>query len=237
VATDLFKTLDTISAFHNYNSWIFENIQPYLKGDVLDVGSGIGDVAKYYFNAPAVKKVVLSDASEEMMPVLRERFVQDKRFDIMTIDISGPAQAVGKLGQIADTITCINVLEHIEDDAHALANIRSLLKPNGNFVLMVPALSAIYGTLDSLVGHYRRYDKKMVRGIADKSGLYVKEQFYMNMVGIFSWFVAGRILKRKKFDPTPCKTLDNMVPIIKAMEKCLKPPIGQSLITICGKQA
>ncbi len=129
----------------------------------------------------------------------------------------------------------ISVLEHIEDDARALDNIRLLLKQEGRLVLMVPALPAIYGTLDKLVGHYRRYTKKTLTPLLQNHGFKIERQFYMNIFGVVSWFTAGRILKYKIFDPVSCRRLDRFVPIFEKLETFVKPVIGQSLITVCRK--
>ena len=233
--TDLFKTLNTISTFNCYTSWIHQNIRPYLSGNVLDIGSGIGDVAKHYLEDPGVSRVILSDGFDEMLSVLEQKFIQDRRVEVLRMNISDTANIPAQLKKFFDSITCINVIEHIEDDVQALKNMRDLLNERGNLVVMVPAIPAIYGTLDSLVGHYRRYTRRTFRDTALKAGFVVKRQFYMNMPGIVSWFIAGRILKRRQFDSVPCKTLDNVVPFIQFLEKCIKPPIGQSLITVCGK--
>jgi hypothetical protein len=129
------------------------------------------------------------------------------------------------------------VLEHIEDDVQALKNAGQMLKKDGALVIMIPALPAIYGTLDSLVGHYRRYTKRSFETAAVAAGFAVKEQFFMNMPGIVTWFIAGRILRCNKFDPKPCRALDNIVPLIQRLEKCVKPPIGQSLISVCARSS
>jgi SAM-dependent methyltransferase len=235
MATDLFKTLDTISAFHNYNSWIFRNLKPYLSGTVVDVGSGIGVIANYYKDHEDVTRVVLTDGFDEMLNILKEKFSQDEMYSIIPMDISNTAAIPDSLKNSADCVTCINVLEHIEDHEGALSNMRLLLKNKGYLALMVPALPVIYGSLDTLVGHYRRYTQKTLRSVLQKSGFKMEKLYYMNMFGVISWFIAGRILNYKSFDPASGKRLDSVVPIFEKLESRIKPIIGQSLIAVCRK--
>jgi ubiquinone/menaquinone biosynthesis C-methylase UbiE len=54
-------------------------------------------------------------------------------------------------------ITCLNVLEHIEDDAGALTQLRRILKPGGRLALTVPAGKTLCDLYDDVHFHYRRY--------------------------------------------------------------------------------
>ena len=71
-----------------------------------------------------------------------------------------------------DTVVCVNVLEHIEDDIRALRLFRELVAPtNGRVLIFVPAVPAAYGPLDAALGHHRRYVKRTLRTAFDKAGL------------------------------------------------------------------
>ena len=60
-----------------------------------------------------------------------------------------------------DTVFCVNVLEHIEDDAAALATFTRVVQPGGHVLIWVPAMPAAYGPLDAELGHHRRYTKRV----------------------------------------------------------------------------
>jgi len=61
-------------------------------------------------------------------------------------------------GTTYDVVCAFEVLEHIADDAAALAGWLPLVKPGGHLVLSVPSEPHRFGPWDELVGHYRRYD-------------------------------------------------------------------------------
>ena len=82
-----------------------------------------------------------------------------------------------------DTIFSLNVLEHIEDDRATLINARHILQPGGRLILVVPAHKQLYGTMDRAIGHYRRYDKKMMGALLDSVGLKLEMSKYLNMPG------------------------------------------------------
>jgi len=229
---EMLETLTTISDSHRYNEWIYEQFKEHLSGCVLDIGSGIGDIAKHYVQQQGVDKVILADYSEDMVVRLREKFGRSEKFAVLKMDIVADDCFALVPPQSVDVITCSNVLEHIEDHGAVLTKMRKLLKPGGKLLILVPALPAIYGTLDRLVGHCRRYTKKSLRNALETSGFTVERQFYMNMFGVVTWFMAGRVLRHQKFDQDACRALDRLVPALRFLESGYKPLWGQSLIAV-----
>jgi len=227
----LFEVLSVLRGSPRYNDWVYRRIERYLKGVVWDVGSGLGDIARQFLS-PTIEEVILSDCAEEMLQVLKTTPFPLRKYRITQLDITNPQILHDQTAGIADTVTCINVLEHIHDDVTALKHMKHLLKKGGKVIIFVPALPVIYGTLDTYVEHYRRYTKKTLRAVFEQAGFVVKEAYYMNMFGIIMWFFAGRILKQKKFHKDACRMLDSMVPFLRAMEHFGSPPLGQSLIMV-----
>jgi len=83
--------------------------------------------------------------------------------------IQGDAAAVAPRGPF-DVICAFEVLEHIEDDAGALADWRSRLRPGGQIILSVPAHQGRFGPADVLVGHYRRYPPEGLERLLIRQG-------------------------------------------------------------------
>jgi SAM-dependent methyltransferase len=231
MSSDMFKTLSVIRGSHRYNAWLYSSIKPHLQGVVLDIGSGLGEIARH-FQEPCVEEVILSDYDPLMVDALKATTLPLKKYRLLALDITDPKVVTELPGGIADTITCINVLEHIEEDVAALKHMKHLLKKGGKVVIFVPSLQAIYGTLDSLVGHHRRYTKRTLRAALQEAGFSVKDGYYMNMFGILTWFLAGRILKQKEFHKRACHMLDKIVPALRKLESLGNPPLGQSLIMV-----
>ncbi len=74
----------------------------------------------------------------------------------------------------------------------------AVLPAGGRIVLIVPAFQALYGPIDGLLGHYRRYSKKSLREVAERAGVIPERLRYMNFVGFFSWWFNSHILKRNR---------------------------------------
>ena len=70
-----------------------------------------------------------------------------------------------------DLVCAFEVLEHLADDAGALADWARFVAPGGHLMLSVPAFQARFGPMDTRVGHYRRYEPAQLAGLLTAAGL------------------------------------------------------------------
>ncbi len=100
-----------------------------------------------------------------------------------------------ELGEVADRhydlIGAFDVIEHIEDDAGALASIAAKLKPSGKFVMTVPAHQWMWSAHDVVNHHKRRYSMRSLRRLIDASPLTLQRIGYFNSL-LFPLAVAER---------------------------------------------
>ncbi|MDQ3010501.1 MAG: class I SAM-dependent methyltransferase, partial [Acidobacteriota bacterium] len=129
---------------------------------------------------------------------------------------------------------CLNVLEHIEDDQFALAQMHRALSPGGKLALLVPAHRILYGEFDRAVGHYRRYEKRELAGKLKQAGFDVREMKFFSLLAMLPWLINGRLLKRNYLPAGQANLADRLVPLLK-LEKLIGPPCGLSLIAIAQK--
>jgi SAM-dependent methyltransferase len=87
-----------------------------------------------------------------------------------------------------DTICAFEVLEHIEDDAEALAEWFDKLHPGGSLVLSVPARQTRFAAADRIAGHFRRYEP---REMSEKLELTGFTDIHVELYG----FPAGHLLE------------------------------------------
>ena len=219
----------------NYHRWVYDQFEPYLGRRLLDVGGGTGNHTELLLNS---QRLVIVDAAKECLEALQKRHGKQPHVRIVHGDINDPqVQAIG-IEERIDSITCFNVLEHIEDDLGALKSMQSILTPSrGRLLLFVPALHLLKGTLDDAAGHYRRYNKSELRNLFSECGFTVITMFYMNAFGALGWFINGRILKQTNLSADSVSkqiiAYDRMVvPVISRLERLIRPAIGQSLIAV-----
>jgi SAM-dependent methyltransferase len=133
-----------------------------------------------------------------------------------------------------DTIVCLNVLEHIEDHRATLQDCAAVLPTGGRLVLLVPAMPALYGTLDVHLQHFRRYQKEPLRQLLRETGFEPDDLRYVNRLAVFGWWLSSRVLKRKVLPKDQLLVFKLMMPLLKLEEK--RPPsFGLSLLALARR--
>jgi ubiquinone/menaquinone biosynthesis C-methylase UbiE len=224
--------LEIMASARNYRNWMFRQIAPYVGERILEVGCGIGNFTSLLMDR---ELVVATDVYAPCVNYMKTRLGGSPKVIPIELDISDPA-ALELAGHEFDTVICLNVLEHVEDDLRALSHMQSVLRPGGRLVLLVPAFQFLYGTVDESLDHYRRYNRKTLLPRMRAAGFQVERSFYMNVIGMGGWFLNNRILKRREENAGQIEMFDRYIaPLAERVEKIIPPPFGLSLIAIGQK--
>ncbi len=130
---------------------------------------------------------------------------------------------------------CLNVVEHLADDVAALRNIWNALAEGGRAIVLVPCGPWLYGSLDEVLGHYRRYTREQLVQVAQQAGFRVEQVLKFNRPGVVAWWLNGRILRRKTFGLGQIRMLNVLTPVFRRVDRWLPlPPL--SIIAILRKQ-
>jgi len=113
----------------------------------------------------------------------------------------------------------------------SLQAIRRMLAPAGRLILLVPALPALYGTIDKALGHHRRYKRAPLTSLLEATGFKVAHVEYFNLAGVPGWWFAGRVLRRQMIPAASLKLYDALVPLFR-LERLIPWRVGQSIIAI-----
>lgn len=226
------ETLARISKLDALNRWIVDVIRPYMGRRILEVGCGIGNLTGEFLGRDLL---VSTDVNDEYVETVRRRFGdQGGRFEALALDIEKDA-VDGLVAYGFDTVICLNVLEHVKDDARALASMHQMLRPGGQLLLLVPALKLLFGSLDVYVDHWRRYSKGELVQKLERAGFEIDRVFYMHLLGAVGWWLNSRVLKSRILPEGQIGIYDRIVPVLRWVEERAHPPIGLSLIAIARK--
>ncbi len=189
----------------NWKKYFSSKIKPYIKGDILEVGAGFGANTKYLLTSNSNSwtfvepdSILASQISEqtsginiskEIIVGTIDSLVEDKKFD---------------------TIIYIDVLEHIKESVEEIEKIKSHLKTGGHLIILVPAFQFLFNEFDARIGHFRRYDKPLLR-IEINYRLVEKKLFYLDSCGFLASLANKLILKKSAINVGQVKFWDRFL--------------------------
>jgi SAM-dependent methyltransferase len=128
-----------------------------------------------------------------------------------------------------DFVLCQNVLEHVHEDAAAVAALARSLRRGGRLALLVPAGPRLFGPLDRAYGHERRYTPNGLRALIEGSGLGLLDLRPFNLLGVPGWWVKSRT-GATSLGKHSLAAYEALLPVWRPLERRLRPPWGLSLI-------
>lgn len=228
------QDLEALAELPHYTGWILEQFQDHLHGRVIEVGAGIGNVAVRYIDQ--VDHALLVEPAANLHERLQARVRDRAHVRVVQAFLEDVPQELLRIP--FDAAVMVNVLEHIEDDQRVLQKLHEVLRPGGAVCIFVPALPQLFGTLDEIVDHVRRYRKAELGQKLENSGFRIERLEYLDLLGIVPWWLAGQVLKRRQYDALGAQAYDRVgVPVTRALEHTLhrllgRTPVGKSLVAV-----
>lgn len=220
--------LKVLSAATNYQNWMYRQIAPYIGQRVLEVGAGIGNFTSLLLDR---ELVVATDKYRMCVECLSARHGARLKVRPFRLDLADPGPQLDDTR--FDTVICLNVLAHVEDDERALRYMASRLVPQGRVIIIAPAFQFLYGRIDRVVEHYRRYTRKELSAKMSRSGFKVERAFYMNALGMAGWFFISRVLREEGESEAQINFTDRfVVPLAERLERLIPPPFGLSVVAV-----
>jgi len=223
--------LDAFASAPNFNRWMADTIRPYVGKNVLEIGAGMGNLTRQLL--PGRKRYVATDIDREHLERLSNRLSHRPHLQIAELNAAVPDNHAPFQGQM-DTVICLNVLEHIEDDLEALRNIRCMLQDGGRAVILVPSGQSIFNSLDEELGHFRRYSEDQLRERMAAAGFDVETVLHFNRASRPGWWLNGTILKRRTISRLQLRNFDRMVWLLRRVDAYL--PWSQTSIIGIGRR-
>jgi len=213
-----------------YLRWQMSRFLPHLGRRILEIGCGVGGIIDLL---PKKELILGVDIDEEVLAYAAERHRRREECRFERLDFSALRDDQARLASMRfDTIVCINLLEHIEDDVAALEAMRAILVPGGILALLVPAHPALYGEYDKTDGHFRRYTKRELGEKVSRAGLTPAGLRHFNAAGAVGWWIKYKLLRSRVHGSTDFRLMNALLPILDPLERVIPPPFGLSLTTV-----
>ena len=211
----------------NYRSALLAEFEPFLLGQVLEIGAGIGQITEILLQKPRIRRLIAVEPNARFANQLHSKFPQ--------LEIVRGTIADVPATEVIDTIISINVLEHIEADEGELSSYQQRLTAHqGTLCLFVPARPEIFAPIDRDFGHFRRYTRTELRTKLNAVGFAIQRLVYFNLLGYFAWWFNFCLLKKHGFAANQVRLFNRHIfPLQHQFEtRIVRPPIGQSLLAV-----
>jgi glycosyltransferase involved in cell wall biosynthesis len=165
-----------------------------LNGDILEVGAGSGSFSQSI--SEVATHLVSIEPSKKYHDELAMKLVGIRNSESFCGTLS---EFVGSTCESAqprkfDVVMYTHVLEHIADDVSELKLARQQLLPDGKAIVVVPSMPRLYGSVDSLSGHQRRFTSNELKAVAEMAGFEVESLRYFNSIAIIPYWFLYRIV-------------------------------------------
>ncbi len=223
------QELDIFSHARNWKRYWVSSIAPWVRGDVLEVGAGIGANTPFLQN-PRVSSWTCLEPDPKLAQRLAKAIREDERCSHCDCRARTTADLIGTAEY--DCLLYIDVLEHIEHDRDELERSARLLRKGGSIVVLSPAHQFLFSPFDAAIGHYRRYNRESLTACGPES-LKLKSMFYLDSVGFFA-SAANRFLLSQSY-PTlkQIQFWDNvLVPLSRVADLLLFRRAGKTIVGV-----
>jgi SAM-dependent methyltransferase len=225
--------LDLFAAVWNWKAYWSRQLRPFLSGDILEVGAGIGSNTRFLDPGGAGRWVCL-----EPDPELTGQLVKN-------LEATEPGRSYEAIcgileslaGQRFDTIVYIDVLEHIDNDREELNRAASHLRPGGRVVVLSPAHQRLFSPFDAAIGHFRRYDRPMLRAISPAS-LRLERLIYLDCAGLILSSANMLLLRQSMPTKAQLRFWDQwIIPVSRVLDRLFRYSVGKTIIAVWRKEA
>jgi 2-polyprenyl-3-methyl-5-hydroxy-6-metoxy-1,4-benzoquinol methylase len=224
--------LEMLSIAPCFHRWMADTISPYMGTRVLEIGAGMGNLSRLLCRRR--KRYIATDLNAEYVEQLRMAFRHRPLVEVARLDTENPDDFRPFEGTL-DTVICLHILEHLADDRAALGRMRTLLQPGGRLILLAPNDPSAFGTLDTALGHQRRYTKGQLTRQLEETGYDVEQILDFNRISMPGWKIAGRILKLGTVSTAALKIFDRFVWLWRKIDSGL-PWEPMSIVAIARRR-
>jgi SAM-dependent methyltransferase len=223
------EELELFAVARNWKSYWANRVRPFVAGDVLEVGAGIGSNT-FFLASDKCKRWVCLEPDQELATQLRSTLAETAtplRYEV----VCGTIQSL-RLNDKFDTIIYIDVLEHIENDREELANAASFLHPGGRIIVLSPAHQSLYSPFDESIGHFRRYNRAMLQSITPPA-LRPMKVAYLDSAGLVLSFANMKLLRQSMPTKAQLRVWDKwVIPVSRLLDRCLFGAVGKSIVGV-----
>lgn len=225
--------LESFSHALRWKAYVRKVLHPYIAGDVVELGAGIGETTKAVRPGSGAATWLCVEPDKELASRVTTACEAGGLGTGVTTMV-GTIEDI-PLSSTFDTALYVDVLEHIEDDRGELVAVARRLRSGGRIVVLSPAWPFLFSAFDAAIGHHRRYTKASLRALTPE-GATIEAAFYLDSFGMLA-SAANKILMQRSL-PTLRQVLvwDRlMIPVSRLLDPLTGRKFGRSVVMVWRK--
>jgi len=223
------RELDLFEKGTTWKRYYARRLRPWIRGRVLEVGAGIGATTPFLQHESVVSWLCLEPDPGNLIRLLER--LEHLPPSVPTESRAGTLHDL-PLSPAFDTILYVDVLEHIADDRGELSAARDRLRADGSIVVLAPAHRFLFSPFDAAIGHFRRYDRRMLAAVTPE-GLDLVRCFYLDAAGLVASLGNRLFLQADQPTSTQIRIWDRyLVRLSRILDPCLFHVVGKSVVGI-----
>lgn len=231
------RELELLSDTPTSTRLILKQFDHLLGMNILEIGAGLGQISSMLVKngrlitslEPDPKLCTQLEASTQSLGV---------RSFPSTLEQALSSNQISR-DEKFDSIVIVNVLEHIENDIQELQIAKDVLSPDGKIIIFVPAMPSLYGSMDAISGHFRRYRRTELEAVVRAAGLETKSMHYFDPIGVLPYWLSYRVLNRQTLGTSSVALYDKVIiPMSIFLSRLIRSRgLGKNLIMIAGPES
>jgi SAM-dependent methyltransferase len=148
---------------------VLEGVELPSNARLLDAGCGSGRTLDELAHHGAVRGIELNP--------MGVRAARGRGHEVA----EAPVEKIPYPGESFDLVTCLDVIEHTDDDVAALAELHRVTRAGGRLIVTVPAHPRLWSRHDEVNGHRRRYTSHSLERAAVTAGWRIERRTGFNV--------------------------------------------------------
>ena len=210
-----------------------QRLSPFISGDVLEVGAGIGGSSRWLCTLPHIRSWLALEPDAGLLEECRRNIAEvclvPWEVRVGTLDCIAPERRF-------DTLLYLDVLEHISEDRAELRRASELLHPGGRLVILAPAHPRLYTPFDAAIGHYRRYTRGSLTAVVPNR-LQVEWLGYLDSAGLLASLANRLLLHQELPGPRQIRFWDSwLVPVSRRCDWLTGYRVGKTVLGVWRRE-
>lgn len=201
-----------------YTDWLCSILRPELGDTVFELCAGVGTFSARLMGRRL--RYLATDPDPLHLHALQNRFLRTPNVEVAPCRPQSPEDFAPWAGQF-DSALAVNVLESLDDPLAALRGLAAVLRPGGRLLVVAPQGPWLYGSVDEAMGNRRRFRKDELRALLAQAGLEPLWIHDINRGGVLGWWLASRLLRRRRLSKLTLKLFDKTVWLWRLADRIL----------------